>query len=521
VALRDILVRFGVDFDQRPLEEGQRKTDNLLGTFQKGLSVLKSFGAALAVRELVGFVTETVAAADTVGDLAARLGLTTDQFQVLKALADDAGSSIGSVQTAFRTLAGSMKEGAAEFGSLGVATRNADGSLRSIEDVFFDVGGALSETQDQATRLQLAQKLLGRGGLELLPVFAGGADAVAKYRAELEETAIVFDEQFIEAADRTEKNLAALHHRFTRLKVLIVSQILPAFNMLVGWLEKGAVGVKKFVQSGKAMQMLMATGAALALQWAGGIRVGAALVGRLIPLVRTLGRFLVRFAIPVVILDELITLFRGGDTVIGRFIDKLFGVGAASAAVDLVKGAAQSLIDTLSVLLNAGSMTSDELEAAFMRASEGIGKAFDSLFEGLGQALSDFGEFFTLIGSQIWTSVTGTFGSAVDWVRAKFSELVASVPGLGGVLEAVGKFGGAAGAVTGGPITTPPMLSPASTANAAGAQVSAPVDVTNNITVGSATPATAREIGKQAGAATAAAAGGRDRAAIGAVFGVT
>jgi hypothetical protein len=50
----------------------------------------------------------------------------------------------------------------------------------------------------------------------------------------------------------------------------------------------------------------------------------------------------------MLVIDELITLFGGGDTLIGGFIDKLFGVGKAAAMVELVKTSAQSLLDTFS-----------------------------------------------------------------------------------------------------------------------------------------------------------------------------
>ncbi len=520
MALRDVLVQFLVDVDQRPLEETQKKTDALIGTFKNVAAAAKAFVSALAIRELVGFVTETVKAADDVGDLAARLGVTTDEFQVFKAVAEDVGTSVGTIQTSFRTLAGQMKEGAGEFAKLGVATKNADGTMRSVTDVFWDAGTAIGATEDQATRLQLAQKLLGRGGLDLMPVFQGGAAAVAEYREQIENTAVVFDEEFIQAADGAAKQLADLQRRFTRIKVLLVSQILPAFQRVVDWLQSGVEVVIRFVKSGHALQLLLSGAATLFLRWASTIKLGVGHLSRLLPLVRALGRFLLRFALPMLIIDELFTLFRGGDTLIGRVIDKLFGIGSAAAAVELVKGAASSLIDTLGVLFNAGDMTAEEFEMAFIKASSGIADAFDAAFDGIGSALSDLGEFAVLIGGQIWDAITGAVGRAVDWVRNKINE----IPGLDMAIGAVKAIGSGIANGLATPNThpifgAPAALSPAATA-AAGSSVSAPAEITNNITVeGNATPQTAREIAAKTGAATGASLG-RDRAAIAAAVGL-
>lgn len=532
MALRDVLVFFGVEVDQTPLDQAQKKTDRLLDTFRGGARVLQAFAAGLVGHALTRFVTETVKAADDVGDFAARLGVTTDQFQLLRALADDVGAGVGTVQTSFRTLAAQMKDGAKEFDKLGVSTRGADGNLRSVEDIFWDVGTALGSTEDQATRLQLAQKLLGRGALELLPAFAGGAEAVAKYRAELASTAVVFDEDFIEAADATAKSLDRLNRRWERIKVLVVSQILPAFDWLVRKVEAVVVVVSDLIKSGQALQAMLAVGVAFLLRWAAGFELVAANLGSLVgwllragAAARLLFRFLMRFALPVLVIDELITLFRGGDTLIGRFIDKLFGIGKAAAFVESVTGAAKSLLDTLALIFNPGGV--EDWEMAFLKASEGIGAAFDAMFDGLFGVARDFAEFFSLV-----------VGQAVDWVVEKIKNL----PGGEWLVEQAKKLGERASsndaevsrtaraAIAGASalpvvpsIAPPPALSPQQSAAAAvGGQFGPPVasQVTNNITVeGTATPAVAREIAARAGAATSAAMG-RDRAAIGASVGV-
>jgi hypothetical protein len=508
MALRDVLVFFGVEVDQKPLDDTQKKTDNLLATFRNGARVLQAFGAALVTSALTRFITDTVAAADDIGDLAARLGVTTDEFQVLKAVADDVGTSVGSIQSGFRSLAEKMKSGSAEFGKLGVQTRNADGSLRSVTDVFWDVGTALGDTADQATRLQLTQELLGRGGLQLLPVFAGGAEAVAAYREQISETAVVFDAAFIEKSDAASKHIQAFQNKLARVRALLVAQLLPAFEWALSVLSKAATYLQKFVQSGRALQTFLSAGTALLLRWAGGVNLGAMWVQRLLPLVRSLWRFLLRFALPVLIIDELITLFRGGDTLIGRFIDKLFGIGAAAKFVEGVTTVVRSLIDTIASLFSG----TDDWEMAFLKASDGIGKVFDGLFEWIGRG---FDRLLIWIGEQIVALVRKLPGGELIFGKAG-TEFDPEGNAQRGAALAAGQLPASVPS-----IAPQPALSDAAARRAvADSGPGAAPQVTNNITVeGNATPAVAREIATRTGAATGAAVG-RDRAAIGRAVGV-
>jgi hypothetical protein len=545
MALRDILVQFDVVVNQKPLEEAQQRSDRLISKFNEASVAMAgmAIGVGVAAKATYDFISSTVAAADDVGDLAARLGIATDEFQVMQAVAEDVGSSMGTMQTSFRTLASELRDGGKNLSALGVATRNADGSMRSVTDVFWDAGAALGSTEDQAKRLELAQKLLGRGGLELLPIFSGGADAIAEYRAQIAETAVVFDEDFIEAADRVAKQQQALHHRLQRVRVLVVSQLLPAFSTFVGWLEKGATVVGRFVKSGRALQIALAGIGAFIARWALAKNLGS-LVGWLFRIrdgFRLLGRLLMRFVLPLLIVDELITLFRGGDTLIGRVIDALFGVGTTAAAVEMVNTAATSLWDTMGLVIQrafdmgaAGDMNAEEFEMAFIKASSGIREAFDTVFDHIGAALEGIGE-----GIKI------SINNALDWLFEKIRSIpgVESLLGLDGVKLGAGVeqreqmangnnvqelrawqeklkaiYGSAAMQGIPSRLGGQPMLSAEHEARLTSPQaITDARNQTVNVTVeGGATPATARQIAQQ----TATALSATDRSAIGAAVGL-
>jgi hypothetical protein len=491
-----------------------KKTEALLDKFRRGIGVVQAFGAALAGHALTRFITDTVAAADDVGDFAARLGITTDQFQVLKAVADDVGTSVESLQTGFRTLGVQMKEHEGDFAKLGVQTRNADGSLRAVTDVFWDAGTAIGAISDQSTRFQAAQKMLGRGAMSLLPIFAGGADAVAKYREQIAETAVVFDAAFIEKSDVAAKKIQAFQNKLARVKALIVDLLLPAFEWALDAFSHAATALQDFIKSGKALQTVLAAGAVAFLRWIPGVVLwrSRSLLGWLLKIkdgLMLLGRVakgLVLFAV----VDELITLFRGGDTLIGRFIDKLFGVGAAAGAVERVKKAAQDLWDTFMLVLDAlfdirndGDQTADQLEAAFMRATENIGKLFDALGERIKKAI---GRWMGITPDAVRDArVAGGInpgtgaresGQALEtpnWFIKKFAE-------MSGFQDEVFAARAAAGInpMTGAPsIAPPPSLSGISGVQRGATTIQDNRHQEVHITAGNATPAVAREIAQK------------------------
>lgn len=519
--------------DQSQLVEAQKKTDNLLATFKNGARVLQGFAAALAGSALVNFITDTVRAADDVGDLAARLGVTTDEFQRLQAIASDVGTSVGALQTGFRTLASNMKAGSKELASLGVATKNSDGSLRSVTDVFWDAGAAIGATKDQATRLQLAQKLLGRGGLELLPIFTGGAEAIAKYRAQIAETAVVFDEQFIEASDKVSKQLEEAQRRFANLRAVVVSQILPAFSWLVEKTNAALAATQKFFKQVDLGQAALSAAGLAVARVVGPLSKLGGLAGRFLGWLRPLLPMIARFAKGLaawLLIDDIITLFRGGDSIIGRVLDKMFGIGSAAKFVEGVKTSVDSLVQTLKVVWDwvakLGSdtpMTADEFSAAFLKASEGIGKAFDSMFSAIWEWLSKAGPrilewaggLATSIGDALMNAMKAVLTWAANATRNVASEIVNAIPGASAALNAFGNV--AEGLKAHDAMVRAPSLAPPRGA-AGGGSFSDSRHQEIHVTVqGNATPNTAREVGRAAGNAVATM--GRDREAIMAAVG--
>jgi hypothetical protein len=182
------------------------------------------------------------------------------------------------------------------------------------------------------------------------------------------------------------------------------------------------------------------------------------LVGNMSKLVNILkiGRgILLRFVLPFLLLDDLISFLKGEESVIGDILDAMFGAGAAAAVVrelrdawEGVEGATSSLWDTLGLLKDrlfetgeAGQMTAEEFEMAFLKSSEGIGKAFDSLFEGIGNIQEDWFEAWKFAWSDLagwykdlWSGILDWYVDMLSGALAKAQDFVSKLPIIGSLL---------------------------------------------------------------------------------------
>jgi hypothetical protein len=315
-----------------------------LATVRNGFLAL---GAGVAVHAVKGLV-------DGIGDIsegAARLGVTTDEFQRLRVLARLNATDVGTLGAAFRTLANSAveptKETAAAFAKLGVSTRDASGQFKSSQDLFFDVGEALAGVANETERSQLAQKLLGRSAQQLKPIFAQGTEAFQKQRLELLKLNVL-GKDTVDAADSASDSWVILGAQLLAASEPLLKLLIPGLVKLTEWVTKAVdVGGKWLKQTDLVAVAMTALGGYMALKFLPGLRLLVGLGGRaskvLLGMAGSAGKMAWNFAKvagPLLLLEDFLVWLRGGKSVFGAGLDTLFGEGASKgvrkALADLV-----------------------------------------------------------------------------------------------------------------------------------------------------------------------------------------
>jgi hypothetical protein len=335
--LRDILARFGIDVDAGPLEEIDKGIGGVVGSLQQMGQVL---AAGFAINGLHDFVYETVAAADDLGDLSERLNVNTNSLQAwgfaaeLNGLsAEEMANGLGFLQ---RSLAGAVSGNATArqaFSRMGVQLEDTAGVARDLDAVLLDVAAAVQRQPDPARRAAMAVSVFGRSGAALVPMLARGAEGLAELRAEYVRLGGGATEEMIERSSQLTDDMARLDVVTYSLRTRLVNLLLPA---LIAGTERTIAFAQGFLEMAENSNILEAGIVVLgAIAVAAGLAVSAAWLGPI--LVFAAVALAVTFLILLV--DDLITLFHGGTSVIGHFIDEMFGVGTAAEVVQYLTDA--------------------------------------------------------------------------------------------------------------------------------------------------------------------------------------
>jgi hypothetical protein len=237
------------------LKEAEKEISNF-GKYTETLgSNLKALaGVATVVGTAVGvMVKQAINAADEMGKLSAKIGVSTEELSKLSYAAELAGVSTGELQGSLSILIKNMTaasqgsgEAKAGFDALGIQVKNADGTLRSSADVMGDVADQFAKMQDGADKTALAIRLFGRSGANMIPLLNGGRDAIRDAGDELELFGGVITPEAAKQAEIFNDNLTKLATAAKGAAQQLSESLLPAMNkMLNAMLSINQVRVEK------------------------------------------------------------------------------------------------------------------------------------------------------------------------------------------------------------------------------------------------------------------------------------
>lgn len=372
VALRELLASFGFEVDSSALktadaavkkmavsmrglvssakETGERTTKGL--GMQDLVKAVQGFGAAWAANALVqrvaGFARELEHVGSELQDTSAQLGVSTVALQQWRYIAGQSGASAQAVSNGLAYLqrnavaaANGGKAQAAVFQRLGVSIRDASGNIRPASDLMLDVGVGISRLGDDASRTAVAMQLFGRGGRALIPTFAQGEEGIRKMREEFEALGGGMSTEAVDAADEYGDAITRIDTAMLSLRSRIGVSLLPVLAWLadrmaftVGWFSKATKGGHE-LEVGMGLLGLTAARAA----W----RFIAAWASALWPVAAAAAAI----GVVVLVVGDLVAMFQGKKSVIGAFVDELWGIGTTKQVVTDLTDAWDGFVMTL------------------------------------------------------------------------------------------------------------------------------------------------------------------------------
>jgi hypothetical protein len=398
--IRELVASFGLEFD----DKGSKKLDTSIGGAVDKLGGLGAALAGIAGAAGIGVVIhEVIHLGSEINDMSLQLGVNAQELQRWQFAAGLAGVDAGTLSTSIRKLqqnasgaAGGSKELTAGFESIGVSVRDASGQLKTGDQLLNETSIGLSQMTNDTERVALATKLFGRAGAKLIPLFKEGAHGIAEMKAEADELGGVLGDDLIKASDEAGDNIDRMAFASRGLKVQIANLLMPAIVRMTGAMVKGAKWFNEFTQKTNVLKIVLAAVGAVA------IKTAFALITPFIPALLLMGAY-------ILIVDELWTTFTGGDSIISRTIDLLFGVGATKAAIEAVTEAASGIAfvyrdQVIPALEDAGKLSqevssqwiSDWSEVASF-ISDSVGGAIDAIGESFAGFADDWIAGFDLI----------------------------------------------------------------------------------------------------------------------------
>jgi len=375
-ALRQIFATFGVEFDTQQLEEGNKK-------IEEGKKRLREFGTAVleafAVEKVAEFTLGMAEQAEQLEHNAQATGLSTDELQAWQLGASEAGVEGDEFTMALRRLSTSMAGGADAAGSqakvfaeLGIKTKDAHGSVRGLVDVLPEIVEHFKNTKDGAGKAALATELFGRQGARLIPLLNKGADGIVDLRQKLKLMGGGFSPEFIKASAELIEDTKELAEGWTSLKVKIAGYLIPALDGAVRVLTKVVVWMGNLVQ-----QTNIVTAALVAFGLKGALALTELAVANA-PLLAEFGLMALGIGLVVLAIDELITTWQGGDSLITRGLDKIFGEGSTAKAVAWI----HSIADGFGEMFATAKDNATEFDSTWEKSLDDIRDDFEGTFGG-------------------------------------------------------------------------------------------------------------------------------------------
>lgn len=439
MALKELLVAFGVEVDAKDLVGVEGKISNLMGGIKKLGTVL--LGGA-AVKGVASFIANQVDMADQINDTANRLGVAAEDLQRFEYAAKRSGiesqaaaQSLNIFNKNIGEAAGGNKGAADAFAALGVSVKDANGNVGSTLGLLDGVAEGLKDLHSPQERAAALMKLFGKQGAALAPMLEGGAAGLQELYDGLEKTGGLLDQGYLDSVAKAGDAMDDFHYATRGAKAALTAALLPAFTWLV---KEGSHLIGMFTRLAKETDGVKHIIEIL------GVAAGGFLILKLNNLIKTAGgvskalksAFGLGFKEMLIIgsliligllIEDIITWVQGGDSVVGGFFEKFMGHDEAIAF-------AQQLRDIWA-----------QLETAFTTIGPLLGNVMTQLGPVFASALPYLVKGLEVVIKLVASAVAG-FAGLVGAIGA-----VASGKGLDGAMKAIN---GAGEAIMGKTVST-------------------------------------------------------------------
>lgn len=235
---KTIATEMGAAVEPAAKEAGEKSGKTLGSSLAKGLKTTAAVvGTAMAAftaaavgtgKAFVNAAKETADFGDSIQKNAAKMNMSVSGYQEWDYILKRNGSSIESMKTSMLKLTKAAESGDDAFKALGISEENL--AKMSPEETFNATIKALQGVEDAGQRTVLANKLLGKGAVELAPLLNQSADATEALRQQVHDLGGVMSDEAVNNSADFKDSLTDMETALTGLKNNMMSQFLPSLS---------------------------------------------------------------------------------------------------------------------------------------------------------------------------------------------------------------------------------------------------------------------------------------------------
>lgn len=475
--IRSLLVRLGVKTDTK----GLARFNKGLGSIKRGMAVVGA-GAVVVSGAIVKMTLDAARAGDQLGKDAKRYDIAASSLQELAFVAERGGTSLGVLLKGLKkqsTFIFELSRGTKTYTEIADQLNVSYADLKALkpEDQFTLMADRLGTLTDSTKQQAIASQLWGRAGIELLSIINDEATSIADLRAEAQRIGFVMSDEMIAQSELLQDNILDNKLAFVGLRNTLSEVLLPEANRLLNWTKEMVVADKDLIKSkvaewaekivdgvqdlwqwfkrvddfvqkniggwGPILKVVLAIMGVIALVTIAAPFITAAagiasMIAAGTTAVLVIGGMLLvalglaeAFTASFLVVDDIMTFLRGGDSVLGRWVDKitmfLGKVKQITGELDQLK----QIFDLVQVVTNpigfmstqiAGDVAAGGLTS--LRGLEGSKSRRDVTVGGISVTVNAKGtteEIATQIGERV--------GSILDEQRRQATEALAGSEG--------------------------------------------------------------------------------------------
>lgn len=188
---------------------------------------------------------------------ATRAGMSVEQFQRMKYVAEQNGVAVEQMEGALgklnlalgRAAGGRGKEAAALFQRLGISMRDASGQMRSGMTVLPELADAFVRNENPAVRARMGMALFGKKWQEIVPLLEQGSQGIEEAQARMSKFKGVMGQEDIERSREFAKSLRDLEMVSKGFQMTIAKNLVPAIKPLLDSFNDWMAANKKLVSN--------------------------------------------------------------------------------------------------------------------------------------------------------------------------------------------------------------------------------------------------------------------------------